>query len=259
MTAPARDACSAPSRTCRSARRPQSARSARRSSWRPTPTTRRSAAAARSRCSRQAQIPVRVVIVSDGAASHPDSRRYPPPALRALRRFESLAGLARLGVAPSQVTFLDLPDGAVPTASSAAGQVVVQRARALLRAWSDLRTVLVPWRRDPHDDHRATWSLMTAALDESRPSSGRLEYPIWTLVHPGPERSAAPRRGPPLAPGHQTGPGAEARGDPGPPVADHRPDRRRSDRLLPDRCRPGPLLPAVGAIHRGVGHDHVRR
>ena len=38
---------------------------------------------------RQAQLPVRVIVASDGAASHPGSRRYPPSVLGMLRRAES--------------------------------------------------------------------------------------------------------------------------------------------------------------------------
>jgi LmbE family N-acetylglucosaminyl deacetylase len=135
---------------------------------------------------RQVGIPVQVIVVSDGAASHPHSRRYPAPALRALRRSESLAGLASLGVQDEQVTFLDLPDSAVPTPSSPGGRRAGERVRGALRTWPDVQTVLLPWRRDPHDDHRASWSLFAEALSETHPAVRRLEYPIWTLVHPGP-------------------------------------------------------------------------
>jgi LmbE family N-acetylglucosaminyl deacetylase len=139
---------------------------------------------------RRAQIPVRVIVASDGAASHPGSRRYPPPVLGALRRAESEAGLHILGVAPEHVTFLGLPDGAVPRPDAPGGQQAVERVRVALTDWPDVQTVLLPWRRDPHDDHRAAWALFTAALDAlpSWPRQGpprRLEYPIWSAVHPG--------------------------------------------------------------------------
>ena len=63
---------------------------------------------------RQLNISVKVSIVSDGTKSHPNSLTYPPPALKKLRERESLAALAILGVAPEAVTFLGMPDGAVP-------------------------------------------------------------------------------------------------------------------------------------------------
>jgi LmbE family N-acetylglucosaminyl deacetylase len=46
--------------------------------------------------------------------------------------------------------------------------------------------VLLLWRRDPHDDHRAVWALFTAALNETPSTARRLEYQIWSRVHPGP-------------------------------------------------------------------------
>jgi LmbE family N-acetylglucosaminyl deacetylase len=136
---------------------------------------------------KHARIPVRIVVVSDGAASHPGSRRYPPAVLGTLRRSESLAGLDGLGVRAEDVTFLGLPDGAVPAATAPNGRPAVDLFRATLLTWPDVRTVLLPWRRDPHADHRAVWSLGMAALDLTQSSARRLEYPIWTMVHPGPD------------------------------------------------------------------------
>jgi LmbE family N-acetylglucosaminyl deacetylase len=134
----------------------------------------------------QAQIPLRIVVVSDGAASHPGSLRYPPPALSALRRAESLAGLACLGVEAEQVTFLGLPDGAVPRGDAPADARAVALARGTLLGWPVAQTVLLPWRRDPHDDHRASRSLFACALDSMPSAIRRIEYPIWAMVHPGP-------------------------------------------------------------------------
>ncbi|MDQ3548830.1 MAG: PIG-L family deacetylase, partial [Chloroflexota bacterium] len=57
-----------------------------------------------------AGMPVHVVFVSDGSGSHPASRRFPAPALTTLREREALAALAILGVQPTSVTFLRLPD-----------------------------------------------------------------------------------------------------------------------------------------------------
>jgi LmbE family N-acetylglucosaminyl deacetylase len=35
--------------------------------------------------------------------------------------------------------------------------------------------VLLPWRRDPHPDHRATWGPVSAAA----PAARRLGYAVW--------------------------------------------------------------------------------
>ena len=54
-------------------------------------------------------------------------------------------------------------------------------------SWPGVETVLLPWRRDPHGDHRATWSLFKAALEMLPAPVRRVEYPIWSRVHPGPD------------------------------------------------------------------------
>jgi LmbE family N-acetylglucosaminyl deacetylase len=90
-------------------------------------------------------------------------------------------------VKPQQVAFLGLPDGSVPSADALDGARAVEMTLAVLSEWPDVRTVLLPWRRDPHPDHRATWSLFTAALDGTQKIVRRLEYPIWAMVHPAPD------------------------------------------------------------------------
>ena len=56
----------------------------------------------------------KVVIVSDGAGSHPNSKAYPPDRLRALREEEAKRAGAELGLKPEDMLFLGLPDRFVP-------------------------------------------------------------------------------------------------------------------------------------------------
>jgi LmbE family N-acetylglucosaminyl deacetylase len=124
----------------------------------------------------QLNIAVKVLVVSDGTKSHPNSLAYPPPALKKLREQESLAALAILGVAPEAVTFLGMPDGEVqiaresPKAIASISQYLTNLAPS---------TIFLPWRKDPHPDHRASWQLfMTASQDLTNPPR-MIEYPIW--------------------------------------------------------------------------------
>lgn len=128
---------------------------------------------------RDADIPVRVIFVSDGSGSHPNSRRYPPERLRSLREREALAALAELGVPAADARFLGLPDRFVPTADDAgfAGAVALMIA-ALSAPWLPA-TILVPWRRDPHGDHRASWQIVVAAIRRLPQSPRIIEYPVW--------------------------------------------------------------------------------
>lgn len=123
---------------------------------------------------------VDVVLFSDGAASHPDSRTFPPERLAALRRHELAAALRILGVdAARHVHALGYPDGSLPGPGSPGYDGAVHRVQALIRALEP-RTVLVPWRRDPHDDHRASFEIASRALSGS--AVRRLEYPIWLRI-----------------------------------------------------------------------------
>jgi LmbE family N-acetylglucosaminyl deacetylase len=40
--------------------------------------------------------------------------------------------------------------------------------------------IFLPWRNDPHRDHRASWQLVNAAIQNLKISPRLLEYPIWS-------------------------------------------------------------------------------
>ncbi|WP_139924626.1 PIG-L deacetylase family protein [Hymenobacter sp. DG01] len=127
---------------------------------------------------RQAGVPVWCVLITDGTMSHPNSQKFPAPARQALREQELRTALSILGVAAQHLLPLHLPDGAVPPPDTAAGAAAVQR---LVAFWQQHppATVLVPWRRDPHPDHRATSLLVGAALAQLPTLPRVLEYVVW--------------------------------------------------------------------------------
>jgi LmbE family N-acetylglucosaminyl deacetylase len=124
--------------------------------------------------------PVQVLVVSDGAQSHPRSQQYPAPRLRQVRASETLAALALLDVAADQVTFLGLPDGAVPDVDCQAplAQAALAQCQTYLRQVQP-QTIFLPYQYDPHRDHRASWALMQAALAALPQTPCQIEYPIW--------------------------------------------------------------------------------
>ena len=125
---------------------------------------------------------VRVLFMSDGTGSHPNSPTYPAPRLAALREAEAHAALAALGLAPSVARFLRLKDTRVPFQTDADFEQAVLRCRAEVEAFAPT-TMLLPWRRDPHGDHQASWQIVQAAV-ENLPSVPRLvEYPVWIWEH----------------------------------------------------------------------------
>ena len=133
---------------------------------------------------------VHVVVVSDGGASHPNSRRYPRPKLAALRESEARAAVAKLGLDPaSELEFLGLRDGGVPDGRAPDGEVLgeadttafaaaVDAVAARLTRWK-IDTVVGPLRADAHADHRASFRIIDAALNMMQRRPRLLEYGIW--------------------------------------------------------------------------------
>jgi LmbE family N-acetylglucosaminyl deacetylase len=121
---------------------------------------------------------VHVLFVSDGTMSHPNSPSYPAERLGPIREAEALAALHILTVPPEQATFMRQKDSQVATPDHPGFADAVAALQTLLDTVQP-DTVLVPWRRDPHRDHRASWQQLAAALDQ-RPARPRvLEYLIW--------------------------------------------------------------------------------
>ncbi len=118
---------------------------------------------------------VRVLVLSDGTLSHPNSAKFPPEKLRELREKEMLDALEILGVPSERVSFFRYRDRDVPNAGSENWLEAVEKCRGYLRE-NQPETILVPWRRDPHPDHRAAYALINAACDSS---TRIVEYPIW--------------------------------------------------------------------------------
>jgi LmbE family N-acetylglucosaminyl deacetylase len=145
---------------------------------------------------RQAGQPVAAVLVSDGSMSHPHSRDFSAVARRELRYAEFRHALSVVGVDESDINvqYLHLPDSQVPTE----GQPGFAGAAGQLAAFlADKRpaTVLVPWRRDPHPDHRATSQLVAAALAQLPQPPRRLEYVVWAWERAAPDDLPQPEEG----------------------------------------------------------------
>jgi LmbE family N-acetylglucosaminyl deacetylase len=125
-------------------------------------------------CARE--IPVRLVVVSDGVGSHPNSPSHPPERLRRLREAETLAAAECLGLGPGHVTFLRLPDRFVPSAgpeAEAAARAIAGAARACAAG-----ALFVTWEHDPHCDHAASAAIARRARDLLG-DVHLYAYPVW--------------------------------------------------------------------------------
>ena len=117
-----------------------------------------------------------VVFVTDGGASHLHSRCWPRERLAARRRAEANAALSELGLGDVQRVFLNLRDADMPKPSSVEWCKAMERISKIVEKLRP-ELVVLPWRRDPHCDHRASWRLMHEALGDAGPII--LEYAVW--------------------------------------------------------------------------------
>lgn len=121
---------------------------------------------------------VHVLFVTDGGASHPGSRLWDRARLAARREAEAAEALRRLGAGEAPRRFLRLPDAAMPAPGSAEHAAALAAILDVLRESRPALAVL-PWRLDPHRDHRDSWALASAALARAGQGTEVLEYAIW--------------------------------------------------------------------------------
>jgi LmbE family N-acetylglucosaminyl deacetylase len=118
----------------------------------------------------------KVVIVSDGVGSHPNSKAYPPDRLRSLREEEAKRAGAELGLKPEDMLFLGLPDRFVPCEGGEAERAIAAIADCASEIGA--RSLFVSWRHDPHCDHEASYRIARKA--QRRIGEIRLfEYVVW--------------------------------------------------------------------------------
>lgn len=121
---------------------------------------------------------VRVLVITDGTQSHPNSQKFSAAVLKGIREQETTAAMSTLGVDQRTITFLGVKDGSVPQMASAEFVRVQERCCRYLRDVVP-GTIFLPWRYDPHPDHRATWQIIQAAVLETGRAVRYIEYPIW--------------------------------------------------------------------------------
>lgn len=131
-----------------------------------------------------------VTILTDGAASHPDSPTYPPAKLRALREQEARCAMTSLGLPLQNLYFMRAADTRLP-AGGAEFEAYVLWLCAIGRR-HDCTLVLAPWQADSHCDH-ATAAIMAARV-VAETGWALLSYPVWGWLREGSEWFDEPRR-----------------------------------------------------------------
>jgi LmbE family N-acetylglucosaminyl deacetylase len=138
-----------------------------------------------------AGLPPAVVIMTDGAASHPGSAAYPPQSLARLREVETRAAVAQLGLPEGYLFFLHYPDTGLP-GDGPGGAAALARVLDIAATMGGGR-IIAPWAGDPHCDHQATARIGAAAA--ARLGVALLSYPVWGWLRPDSDPIDEPRRG----------------------------------------------------------------
>ncbi|AWF99265.1 PIG-L family deacetylase [Clavibacter michiganensis] len=134
-------------------------------------------------------VPVTLVSVTDGAASHPGSPTRTPDELVALRRQEARAALD--AVAPdARLVLLGHPDGGIRERRDA----VRDDLAALLADAAPGTWVAAPWRGDGHRDHRVTGEVVAELVGALAAERGirLVEYPVWMWHWATPDDARVP-------------------------------------------------------------------
>ena len=121
---------------------------------------------------RRRGVDLRVLVVTDGHASHPNSIAWPRARLVRERRRETRRVMRRIGVRADAITFLGLPDGGLASMRSR----VARDIGAVLRRAPGPALIVAPAATDDHADHR----VVAAGVRAARLAGARhLAYPVW--------------------------------------------------------------------------------
>lgn len=128
-------------------------------------------------------VPVHVIFITDGSASHPGHARVTAVELARLRHEEAMRAMTFLGVERSGVHFLDEPDGTLNV-------ITPERREALVARLADLivqvgpRELYLPCYPDGSSEHDATFGFVLDALKRASVTPDVWQYPVWSWWNP---------------------------------------------------------------------------
>jgi LmbE family N-acetylglucosaminyl deacetylase len=128
-------------------------------------------------------LPLHVVFITDGSASHPSHPRLGPPAIAALRAREAMQAMACLGVERTAVHFLNEPDGSLKTITPARREDLVVRLAGLFRRIGPAE-IFLPCNPDGSTEHDATFGFVLDAVGRTTLRPALWQYPVWSWWNP---------------------------------------------------------------------------
>ncbi|MBF52771.1 MAG: PIG-L family deacetylase [Confluentimicrobium sp.] len=120
-------------------------------------------------------IPVHVICMTDGAASHPQSHNWGDGRLAMRREAELIRAVGHLGCAAGDVSFLRHPDGWLGAQDRDAIAYCIGDLCDRMGAGSLFASAAM----DHHADHKAT-AAIAAEVARHRPALRHWSYPVWS-------------------------------------------------------------------------------
>lgn len=114
-----------------------------------------------------------VLFMTNGEASHPNSKLFPSKILGALRKNEAINACKILGLPEDDIFFMNAGDGCL---SNFVNKDISIKIKNLIEE-KEPDSILTPWRRDHHSDHIATTQLVREAA--AKKDILIVEYPVW--------------------------------------------------------------------------------
>jgi LmbE family N-acetylglucosaminyl deacetylase len=128
-------------------------------------------------------LPVDVVFLTDGSASHPHHPTISPADVVAIRHREAREALAILGVESSAIHFLNEPDGMLNHLGDDHRAALVQRLTRLLRHIQP-HEIFLPCNPDGSTEHDAAFAFIAEAVFSSKLRPAIWQYPVWSWYNP---------------------------------------------------------------------------
>ena len=128
-------------------------------------------------------LPVHVVFITDGGASHPGHPRLSSTAISTMRRQEARTALSILGVESGAIHFLDAADGTLNHLLAAQECELVTRITQLLAAIRP-DEIFLPCCPDGSSEHDATFGFICRAVGAAGVRPDIWQYPVWSWWNP---------------------------------------------------------------------------
>jgi len=128
-------------------------------------------------------LPVHVVFITDGSASHSGHPQVGPAEMAILRRGEAREALAILGVETSAIHFLNAADGMLERMDPAHREALIIRIVNLVEELRP-KEVFMPCCPDGSTEHDAAFHLLCESLRRSHLRPTVWQYPVWSWWNP---------------------------------------------------------------------------